>query len=166
MVAMSTLNLFATSEIDTKRSTEQCRFDIMRYDCVPSKDDLHIATTNQVRDVATCSGMDDSRAEHKENLTVMCASLFHLACNLMNCEYFDLLCGDSALHKCERFAISGTFKRLNANTIMPNHDLFANLHFVHWFAVSAMIVFIKHNSNIHLDIFYMYPLPIQAHLGR
>src|SRR5436305_3138485 len=138
----------------------------MRYDCISSKDDLHIATTNQIRDVATCSGMDDGRAEHEENLTVMCASLYHLACNLMNCEDLDLLCGDSALHKCKRFAISGTLKRLNANTIMSNYDLFANLHFVHWFAVSAMIGLINHNSNIHLDIFYMHPLPIQTHLSR
>src|SRR5438876_1728590 len=166
MVAMSTLNLFATSEINTEGSTKQRRFDIMRYDCVPSKDDLHITTTNQVRDVATCSGMDDSRAEYEENLTVMLSSLFHLACNLMNCQDLNLLCGNGTLHKSERLAIPGTLKRLHANAIMPNHDLFTNLHFVHWFAVSAMIGFIKHNSNIHLDIFYMYPLPIQAHLGR
>src|SRR5438874_12118942 len=111
MVAMSTLNLFSTMEIDTKGSPKQCRFDVMRYDCISSKDDLHIATTNQIRNVSPCPGMDDRRAKHKENLTVLGASLFHLACNLMNCEYLDLLCGDSALHKCKRFTISGTLKR-------------------------------------------------------
>src|SRR5260370_12668168 len=130
----------------------------MRYDCISSKDDLHIATTNQICDVPASSCMNDRRSEHEENLTVLGTSLFHLACNFMNYEYFDLLCGDSALHKCKRFTIPGTLHRLNANTILSNHDLFTNLYFVHWFAVSAMIGFIKHNSNIHLDIFYMYPL--------
>src|SRR5436305_473686 len=137
----------------------------MRYDCISSKNDLHIATTNKVRDVATCSGMNDRRTKHEKNLTILHASLFHLACNLMDSEHLDLLCGDSALHKCKRFAISGALKRLNANTIMSNHHLFTNLHFVHWFAVSAMIGFINHNSHIHLDIFYLDPLPMQAYLS-
>src|SRR5437773_6850431 len=103
MVAMSTLNLFATSEINTEGSTEQRRFDIMRYDCVPSKDDLHITTTYQIRDISTCSCMDDCRAQHEENLAIVGTSLFHLTRDLMNCKYLDLLCRNSALHKSKRF---------------------------------------------------------------
>src|SRR5947199_3510971 len=128
MVTMSTLDLFPAVKVDAERSTEKRRFDIMRYYCIASEDHLNIATTNQVCYVTTCPCMDDCRAEYEENFTVMCASLFHLARDLMNCEYLDLLGGDSTLHKSERLAIPGPLKRLNTNTIMPNHDLFANLH--------------------------------------
>src|SRR5260370_2555579 len=122
MIAMYALELFHAAEIDTKRSTEKRRFDVMRDDGVASKDHLHIVTTNQVRDVTTCPCMDDCRAQHEENLTVMRASLFHLARDLMNCEYLDFLCGDSTLHKTKLLAIPGPLKRLKSNTIIPHHN--------------------------------------------
>src|SRR6266852_4799447 len=156
MIAMSALDLFPAADIDTKRSTEKRRFDVMRDDGVASKDHLHIVTTNQVRDITTCSCMDDCRAQHEENLTVMRTSLFHLASDLMNCEYLDLLGGDGTLHESKRFTVSGTLKRLHANAIMSNHHLFTNLHFVHRPNISAMIGLIEHDSDIHLDIFYVY----------
>src|SRR6266496_1687615 len=162
---MSALDLFPAAKVDAERSAEECRFNIVRDNCIPSEDHLHVATTYQIRDISTCSCMDDCRAQHEENLAIVGTSLFHLTRDLMNCEYLDLLCRNSALHKSKRLAISSPFKRLNTNTIMPNHDFFANLYFVHWFTKSAMIGLIKHNCDIHLDIFYVYPLSIQAYLS-
>ena len=70
------------------------------------------------------------------------------------------------MHEGERLAIPGPLKRLHANAVMSNHDFLSNLGFVHWFTVSATIVPIKHNSDIHFNVFHVYPLPMHTHMGR
>src|SRR5690242_20212157 len=108
--------------------------------------------------------MDNCRTEYEEDLPVPFAGLFHLARNFMYCEYFDFFGGDSTLHESKRFAISGTLEWLNADAIMSSDDLLTYFHFMHWFAISALIGFVNDNSDIHFDIFYLHPMSVETHL--
>src|SRR5260221_8314298 len=166
MIAMSTLDLFAAAEIDAERGTEKRGLDIVRDNSIASEDHLDIATTNQVCYVTARSRVDDRRPEHEKNLAIKGACLFHLACDLMNRQYLNFFSRDRTLHESERLAIPGTLERPHSNTLMPNYHFIANAHLVHWFAISSIMVLVNHNSDIHLDIFNLYPLAIQAHLGR
>src|SRR5258708_10327985 len=165
MIAVSTLDVFTAAEIDCERSTEKRGLDMVRDNSSASEDRLDIATTKQVCYVTARSRMDDRRPEHEKNLAVMGARLFHLACDLMDRQYLNFFSRDRTLHKSKRLAVPGTLERLHANTLVPNYHFIANAHLVHWFAISSIMVLVNHNSDIHLDIFNLHPLAIQAYLG-
>src|SRR5437763_9231467 len=165
MIAVSALDLFTTAEIDAEGGAEKSSFDIMGYDGVATKDYLDIATTNQVGNVTTGAGVNDGRAKHKENLAVARTCLFHLTSNFVDRQHLDSFRGDIALHEGKGFPFARSLKWVDANTVMPNHDLLAYLYFVHGFAIGPATGPVNDNSYIHLDTFNIHPLTIQSYLG-
>src|SRR5450631_4491419 len=105
--------------------------------------------------------MNDRGTKHKENFTVVCAYLFHLASDLLDSQHLHFFAGDIALHKGECFASAIAFEGLNANTIVSNYYLIANLHLMHRAAEGAIILFIDSDRNVHLNIFDLNPVTIQ-----
>src|SRR6266566_2755087 len=62
--------------------------------------------------------------------------------------------------------ISRALERQHANAFVANDDLFAHARLVHWFAISAVLRPVDDDGDIHFNVFYVYPLAVQAHLGR
>src|SRR6202043_2843488 len=65
MVAVSAFDLLAGGQVDAKRGAEERRLDVVGDDGIAAKDDLYVATANQLGDVASRTGMDDCRAEYE-----------------------------------------------------------------------------------------------------
>src|SRR5437879_5311444 len=107
----------------------------MSDDGIATEDYLYVVTANQVGDVTSCTCMDDGGAKHEENFAATFAGRLHVASNLVNGEHFGFFRGVVTLHESEGFTVAGTFKWMDANTIMVDDDLFSNFHFVHWLAV-------------------------------
>src|SRR2546423_12625765 len=123
MIAMAALHLLTAVEVDTKRGSEEGRFDIMGHDSVAAEDNLDIATSNEVGNVTARARVDNGRAKHKENPAVFGSCLFHLTGNFGDRQNFESFRGDIALHEGESFPFTGPLKWMDANTLMPNHDL-------------------------------------------
>src|SRR5258706_2067521 len=166
VIAMTTLDLFATVQIDAQGGAKKGRFNIVGDDGITSENNLHIASANQVSNVSTSSGMNDGRTKHKEDFAVASAGLLHLVGNFVNSQHFDLFRGDTALHKSEGLTLTRTFKGLDTDAIMTGDNLVANLYFVHRHAVGAASGAVNNNGHIHLDTLNVNPLPMQAYLGR
>ncbi len=49
---------------------------------------------------------------------------------------------------------------------MTNDDFFADTYIVHRFAIGTVILPVNGDGNIHFDVFYQHPLPVQAYLRR
>src|SRR5579875_2060194 len=125
---MSTFDLLTGTQVYAERGTEEGRLDIMRDDGVATKDNLHIATPQQLSHVAARSSMDHRRPQYEQDFTAMSARLLHLACDLMNRQHFGFFGRDIALHKGKGFSITATLKGLHANPTMPNNHLLADLY--------------------------------------
>src|SRR6266566_6297555 len=138
----------------------------MRYNRIATKNHLHIVTTNEIGHVTTSTGMDHSGTKHKENFPVTGTSLFHLPGNFMNSQDFDFFRGDATLHEGEGFALTRTLKGMNTNAIMPDNHLIAYLYLVHGPTVSTPYHLVNYYSHVHFDTFNLYPLTVQAYLGR
>src|SRR6266566_2757508 len=164
MIAVSALDLFTAAEIDAQGGAEKSSFDIMGYDGVATEDHLDIATTNQVGNVTTGAGVNDGRAKYKENLTVACTCLFHLTSNFVDRQHLDSFRGDIALHEGEGFPFARSLKWMDANTVMPNHNLLAYLYFVHGSAIGPATGPVNDHSHIHLNTLNIHPLTIQSYL--
>src|ERR1051326_483665 len=164
MIAMATLDLFTTAEVDTQRGTEESRFDIMGHDGVAAEDYLDIATPNEIGNVTARTRVDNSRAKYKKYLAVAGPRLFHLTGNFVNRQHFDSLRGDIALHEGKCLPFACPLKWMDANTVIPNNDLIAYLHFVHWPAIRPFAGPVNDNGHIHLNTLHTHPLTIQPYL--
>ena len=61
--------------------------------------------------------------------------------------------------------VASALEGLHADTVVPDHDLLADMDLVHGFAVGASVLDIHDNGNIHLDMLDIDPLSLHAHLG-
>src|SRR6266567_6258322 len=113
MIAMSTFDLLTTTQVNTERSTEERRLNIMRHNRIATKNHLHIAPANQVRDIATRSSMDHRRTKHKEYLPTTLPRLLHLMCNLVNRQHFHLFRRHITLHEGKPLTFTGTLKGMH-----------------------------------------------------
>src|SRR5712691_4622404 len=166
MIAMAALDLLTAAKVDTKGGAEEGRLDIMGHDSVAAEDYLDIATSNEVGNVTACARVDNGRAKYKENLAVFGSCLFHLTGNFVDRQDFDSFRGDIALHEGECFPFTCSFKWMDANTIMPNHDLITYLYFVHGSAKGPATGPVNDNGHIHLNTFHIHPLTFQPYLCR
>src|SRR2546423_11521695 len=117
MIAMSTLDLLAAAQVNAERGAKEGRLDIVSHNRIATKDHLHIATTNQVGHVSTCTRVNDGWPQHKEDFTVARARLFHLTSNLADRQHLDLFRGDAALHKGKGISFTRALKWLHSDTI-------------------------------------------------
>src|SRR5712691_13258770 len=138
MVAMSTLDLLTTTQVNTQRSTEKCQLNIMRHNRIATKNHLHIASTNQIRNIATCPSMDYLRTKHKKYLPTMLLRLLHLTCNLVNRQHLHFFRGHITLHKGKPLTFTGTLKGLHTNAFRAYHHFVPDLHLVHGLTVGTL----------------------------
>src|SRR5579859_863155 len=162
---MPALHLLAGLQVDAQRGAEQRGFDVMRDDGIAAEDNLYVAALDQVGNVATRARVNHCRAKHEQNLSLTYARLPHLLRDFVDCQHLDLFGRDVALHKGECFTIPGALKGDDANTIVSDHHLVANLDLVHRLAIGAIMGAINHDGYIHLDLLNFDPLTMQAHLG-
>src|SRR5487761_787514 len=99
MITMSALDLLTCAQVYAERSAEQGRFNIVRHDGIAAENHLHIATAHEFHNIAACARMDDGWSQHEKNFSTVSASLLHLLCYFVNCQYFHFFRGDVALHK-------------------------------------------------------------------
>src|SRR5450759_3201843 len=164
MIAMSTLHLLAAAQVNAERGAKEGRLDIVSHNCIAPKDHLHIATTNQVGHVSTCSRVNDGWPQHKENFTVVRARLFHLTSNLVDRQHLDLFRGDAALDKGKSISFTRALKWLHTNSIMAYDNLVTHLHFMHRPAKGTAFDAIDDDRDIHLGPLHIAPLRVHPHL--
>ena len=120
--------------------------------------------TNQLADVADAAGMDDGRAEDCEDLFPRLACAPHGLGDLPDGHALGFLAGDRAGHELEQVLPCRHLRREDAQSLPADHDGVALAHIGHRHARAARAFGIDQDAAVHLLIFDLDPLAVQANL--